>query len=160
MGIEIERKFLVDLDAWRRARDDAGAPGIRYSQGYLCTEPERTVRVRIAGESAMLTIKGPTREASRSEFEYDIPVDDALEMLQLCIQPLIEKTRYRIDHDGHTWEVDEFGGPNEGLVVAEIELHSIDEPFERPAWVAAEVTNDRRYSNSNLVSKPFIDWQV
>ena len=125
MGTEIERKFLV-----RDASVVNDADGIPYRQGYLSTVPERTVRIRIAGDHAYITIKGTNTGASRAEFEYEIPVDDARELLPMCVPPLIEKTRYRIEHGGLTWEVDVFEGENAGLVVAEVELPSADTPVD------------------------------
>lgn len=152
MAIEIERKFLVVGDAWR------DAPGVFYSQGYLNRDKARTVRVRIAGEEAFLTIKGTSVGASRAEFEYPIPVWDARELLDMCEQPLIEKNRRKILHEGFIWEVDEFLGDNLGLVVAEIELPAEDTFFARPDWVGEEVTADARYFNSNLSRTPYCSW--
>ena len=154
MGVEIERKFLVRGDAWR-----ALGEAQLMRQGYLSTDPDRTVRVRIEGESATLTIKGRSVGASRGEWEYAIPLADAAELLErLCQQPLIEKYRHRIAHAGMLWEVDEFLGANAGLVVAEIELASEEQAFERPEWIADEVTDDRRYFNSNLIRLPYSQW--
>lgn len=154
MGKEIERKFLVKNDSWR-----GQGSGKRYRQGYLSTVKERTVRVRTAGEKAFLTIKGITVGASRSEYEYEIPVADANEMLaRLCEQPLIEKTRYRISHTGLVWEVDEFEGENRGLITAEVELGDEHQPVPLPGWIGKEVTGDPRYFNANLVAKPFTTW--
>jgi len=154
MGEEIERKFLVTGDAWRE-RD----AGVRYRQGFLSTDPDRTVRVRIAGDEGSLTIKGRTHGARRAEFEYQIPTADAQQMLDtLCRRPLIEKVRYTVTSGTHTWEIDVFEGENDGLVIAELELESEDEPFERPDWVGAEVTEDPRYFNSNLVERPYNTW--
>ena len=152
MGTEIERKFLVQGTAWRQ-----GA-GKRISQGYLSRDKERTVRVRVAGDEAFLTIKGITRGASRAEFEYPIPLADAEQLLKLSDGPIVEKSRYVIDHEGSTWEVDEFRGDNAGLVVAEIELDSEDEPFSRPPWLGSEVTEDSRYYNASLASHPYAKW--
>jgi len=152
MPLEIERKFLVTGCAWRTA------DGVLYRQGYLNRDKQRTVRVRIAGQQAFLTIKGASTGATRVEFEYGIPVGEAAQLLALCDGPLIEKTRHRITAGRHVWEVDEFHGDNAGLVVAEIELGSEDEAFEQPDWVAAEVTEDARYYNSNLAVKPFREW--
>ena len=152
MAIEIERKFLVTGDEWRQAN------GTRFSQGYLNRDKERTVRVRVAGNRAFLTIKGLTRGASRAEFEYEIPVADAEQMLLLCDGPLIQKVRHVVVHEGHSWEVDEFLGDNAGLVVAEIELRDEHESFTRPAWVGAEVTGDSRYFNSSLALEPYCLW--
>jgi adenylate cyclase len=152
MGVEIERKFLVTGAGWRQA------PGVRVSQGYLNRDKHRTVRVRVAGEKAHLTIKGATEGASRAEFEYQIPVQDGAQLLQLCDGPLIEKIRRAIVCDGVTWEVDEFLGENAGLIVAEIELQSEDQVFARPAWLGEEVTADSRYFNANLATHPFSTW--
>lgn len=152
MVIEIERKFLVVGDAWR------DAPAVFYSQGYLNRDKARTVRVRIAGEEAFLTIKGTSVGASRAEFEYPIPVWDARELLDMCEQPLIEKNRRKILHEGFIWEVDEFLGDNLGLVVADIELPAEDTFFARPDWVGEEVTADARYFNSNLSRTPYCSW--
>lgn len=152
MAVEIERKFLVQGDSWR------AAPAVFYSQGYLNRDKTRTVRVRIAGEQAFLTIKGVSVGASRAEFEYPIPLWDARELLALCEQPLIEKNRRKILYQGFVWEVDEFLGENLGLVVAEIELPAEDSVFARPDWVGEEVTGDARYFNSNLSSTPFTHW--
>jgi CYTH domain-containing protein len=155
MGIEIERKFLLANDGWR----GLGTP-ILMRQGYLAADPVRTVRVRIEGERAVLTIKGKSSGASRGEWEYEIPVADAAELLDgLCEQPLVEKVRHRIDHAGHTWEVDEFHGLNAGLVVAEIELAAEDEAFEKPDWIGQEVTGDKRYYNSSLIRTPYSHWK-
>ncbi|MFC5548336.1 CYTH domain-containing protein [Massilia aerilata] len=154
MGIEIERKFLLKNDGWR----GLGQPTL-MRQGYLAADPVRTVRVRIEGERAVLTIKGKSTGASRGEWEYEIPVADAAELLDgLCEQPLVEKTRHRIEHAGHTWEVDEFKGENAGLVVAEIELGSEDEAFEKPDWIGREVTGEKRYYNSSLIRLPYSKW--
>ncbi len=154
MGQEIERKFLVRNDTWRR-----NATGTHYRQGYLCTEPERTVRVRIAGDRGTLTIKGKTVGATRAEFEYDIPGKEAEQLLDtLCQRPLIEKVRYVLRDGSHTWEIDVFEGDNAGLVVAEIELQREDEAFERPNWLGEEVTDDPRYFNANLVQNPYDRW--
>lgn len=153
MGVEIERKFLV---ADRAVLD--GLIGTAYRQGYLSTTPERTVRVRRAGETAFLTVKGISIGASRAEFEYPIPVADVDALLALCERPIIEKVRYRIGHAGLVWEVDVFGGDNAGLVVAEVEIPSLETAVEVPAWVGAEVTDDPRYFNANLVSHPFSAW--
>ena len=154
MGIEIERKFLVASEGWRRE------PGgvTRFSQGYLSRDPARTVRVRIAGDEAFLTIKGATTGATRAEFEYAIPVAEAQQLLALSDGPAVEKLRHLRVVDGLTWEVDEFLGANAGLVVAEIELAREDQPFTRPDWLGAEVTGDARYVNANLAVKPYALW--
>jgi adenylate cyclase len=154
MAREIERKFLVTGDAWK-----SGAAGVRFRQGYLSTEKARTVRVRTEGARGVLTIKGPTAGVSRLEFEYEIPQADADRLLDdLCLRPLVEKVRYRVAAGRHVWEIDEFLGDNAGLVVAEIELGSADEPFERPAWLGREVSDDPRYFNANLVRAPYRTW--
>ena len=152
MGIEIERKFLVVGDAWR------AAPALAYAQGYLNRDKQRTVRVRVVQQQAWLTIKGANAGAVRAEFEYPIPVADAQQLLGLCDGPLVRKLRRRLEHAGHTWEIDEFQGDNAGLVVAEIELPAEDAAFERPAWLGDEVTHDPRYFNSNLASAPYSTW--
>lgn len=154
MGVEIERKFLVKSDAWRAAADG----GVAYRQGYLCREPGRTVRVRIAGDQAFLTVKGSASGNRRAEYEYEIPVDDAEEMLAMCTGTVIEKTRHRVPHAGLVWEVDVFAGDNTGLIVAEVELDSEDQEVPLPEWVGQEVSEDRRYSNSNLCENPFCRW--
>lgn len=154
MGVEIERKFLLANEGWR-------GQGIAtpMRQGYLVADPVRTVRVRIEGGRAVLTIKGKSTGAARGEWEYDIPVADATELLDgLCEQPQVEKIRHRIEHAGHTWEVDEFLGLNAGLVVAEIELDAEDEAFEKPDWIGVEVTGDKRYYNSSLIRQPYSQW--
>jgi adenylate cyclase len=153
MGIEIERKFLVKNESWKTAADD----GRICKQGYLCSGKGRTVRVRAIGGRAFLTIKGPTRGISRSEFEYAIPVEEAEAMLQLC-GDLIEKTRYLILHAGMQWELDVFSGSNAGLVMAEVELDSEDRAIELPDWAGEEVSGDVRYYNSNLSQHPFNSW--
>jgi len=151
---EIERKFLVIGEAWRKL-----AKGNLYRQGYLCSAEERTVRVRISGDGALLTIKGPTRGISRTELEYVIPLTDATLMLDsLCEQPIIEKTRYTIPIGDYTWEVDEFHGANERLVMAEVELDREDEKPPLPDWLGQEVSHDPRYYNANLVKNPFKNW--
>ena len=155
MGVEIERKILPAGDGWRRL----GKPTL-MRQGYLTSDPVRTVRVRIEGERAVITIKSKSTGATRGEWEYEIPVADAAELLErLCEQPLVEKVRHRIRYEGHTWEVDEFLGENAGLVVAEIELGSEDEAFEKPDWIGREVTGDPRYYNSSLIRLPYSTWK-
>jgi adenylate cyclase len=153
MGKEIERKYLVLGDAWRSL-----AEGTLFRQGYLNSAKERVVRARTMGTRAALTIKGVTTGATRLEFEYDIPFDDANELLELCEQPLIEKTRYKIPVGNLVWEVDEFHGVNDGLIVAECELESEDQAVDKPDWVGEEVTGDPRYFNSNLIANPYSTW--
>ncbi len=153
MGIEIERKFLVSGDEWR-----ALGRGVPYRQGYLCAEAERVVRVRTMGDRAVLTVKGLRTGLARPEFEYTIPFEDAQRLLELCLQPIVEKTRYTVTVSDLAWEVDEFHGLNCGLVTAECELTDAEQPIVKPAWVGAEVTTDPRYSNNNLVARPFTTW--
>ncbi len=154
MGVEIERKFLVTADDWRDLAD-----GVDYRQGYLSTVKERTVRVRTIGERGYLTIKGISVGAVRAEFEYEIPREDADQMLDsLCERPLIFKTRYTIPFHGHAWEVDDFHLENEGLVVAEVELSDPDERFDIPPWIGEEVTGDPRFFNANLIAHPYSVW--
>lgn len=154
MGVEIERKFLLASDAWRLL----GQP-VLLRQGYLCSDPARTVRVRIEGDQGRLTIKSKSVGATRGEWEYPIPLQEAQELLdRLCERPLVEKYRRRIGHAGFTWEVDEFLGENAGLVVAEIELPAEDTVFDKPDWIGPEVTGDRRYYNSSLIRSPYSTW--
>jgi adenylate cyclase len=155
MATETERKFLLRNDSWR-ADADAGAA---IMQGYLANTHDCTVRVRVQGDSAWLTVKGPSETISRAEFEYPVPVADATEMLDsLAARPFIEKLRYRVVVAEHCWEIDVFGGDNLGLVVAEIELTSAEETFVRPDWVGREVSDDARYFNAALVKRPFLTW--
>ena len=154
MSLEIERKFLVRGQEWKNL-----ASGVLLKQGYLSSHPDRTVRVRIEGDSAMLTVKGRTTGATRHEWEYPIPLQDAMAMLDsLCEKPIIEKYRFRIPIGGLIWEVDEFLGENCGLVVAEVELHSEQQEFIKPDWIAEEVTHDSRYFNANLLRNPYGKW--
>ena|SRR5579871_471123 len=152
MATEIERKFLVRGEEWRRGTSK------RVRQGYLSRDRERTVRVRIAGRRASLTIKGAGKGIARSEFEYHIPLRDAEALLALCDRPPLEKNRYTLRQAGVIWEVDEFLGANAGLVVAEIELEHEQQSFRKPAWLSTEVTEDPRYLNSNLVDVPYSTW--
>lgn len=154
MGIEIERKFLV-----RDRSVLAGSEGLGYRQGYLSLDPARTVRVRVAGPHAYLTVKGRASGPSRAEFEYEIPLADGEALLGLCEPSLIEKTRHRVAHAGRTWEVDVFDGANQGLVVAEVELPSADATVVLPDWVGDEVTDDPRYVNANLARHPYGTWR-
>ncbi len=153
MGKEIERKYLVKGEAWKELGE-----GVLYRQGYLNSLKERVVRARTMGPKAALTIKGITVGATRLEFEYDIPMDDCNQLLDLCEQPIIEKIRYVIDWEGVTWEVDEFFGVNAGLVVAEVELEDVNQQISFPPWIGDEVTDDPRYFNSNLVARPYSTW--
>lgn len=155
MGEEIERKFLIADHSWRDLADE----GTLLRQGYLSDDPQRTVRVRLAGTTGYLTIKGESKGAARAEFEFEIPGDQAARLLDdLCLRPLIEKRRYLVKWRGKTWEIDEFSGVNEGLLVAEVELDSPDEVVDIPAWAGREVTTDPRYYNASLVSHPFSTW--
>ena len=156
MGIEIERKFLIRHGAWTPS-----GSGTHFKQGYLNSQKERVVRVRIEGTRAKLTIKGPTTGVSRSEFEYEIPVADADILLDhLCEQPLIDKHRHIETLGGRTWEIDVFHGLNEGLIVAEVELPSEDAALELPPWIDREVSGDPRYFNSNLLKHPYSTWKT
>ena len=151
MAIETERKFLVKNSSWKVP----GIKGVFLKQGYLKNEVESVVRVRIAGETGYITVKGTTINASRLEFEYRIPVEDAEEMLEkICCKPLIEKIRYTIWFKGFEWVIDEFLRQNKGLVIAEIELDSRKQVFEYPEWIGKEVTDDPGYFNSNLIVNP------
>jgi len=154
MAKEIERKFLV-----KSCNFATLAPGVPIKQGYISSSPTHSVRVRSYGDRGFITIKGPTRGATRDEFEYEIPLADAQEILvRLCEHPAIEKTRYRIAVGKHIFEVDRFAGANQGLVVAEVELDSEDEVVQLPDWIGSEVTGDARYYNSNLSRRPFSTW--
>ena len=154
MGKEKERKFLLKSDSWRSL-----AKGIKYRQGYLNSAKERIVRVRTIDDKGFLTIKGITTGATRVEYEYEIPEKEAKAMLDdLCEKPIIEKNRYKIDFAGFIWEVDEFFGENQGLVVAEVELVSEAQRYEKPDWIGEEVTGDPKYFNSNLIINPYLKW--
>jgi adenylate cyclase len=154
MASEIERKFLVDTAQWKPAGE-----GTLYRQGYLSTHPERTVRVRIEGDQARLTLKGQTRGISRTEIELEMPLADAqLALAELCEQPIIEKRRHKEVHGGKEWEIDVFLGDNAGLVLAEVELASEEEAVQVPPWATEEVSHDPRYYNSYLVARPYRTW--
>ncbi|MFN4237640.1 MAG: CYTH domain-containing protein [Vogesella sp.] len=153
MAVEIERRFRVNSDAWRGL-----AEGVRYRQGYLSVEKERTVRVRVVGDQAWLTLKGQISDISRHEFEYTIPVAEAQTIMDAMCPMVVDKLRYRIELGGFVWEVDEFFGENAGLVLAEIELPSEDTPFDKPAWLGEEVTFDGRFTNAYLSKNPFSRW--
>ena len=154
MAVEIERKFKVANAGWR----DTVTRSTSLRQGYVSTKPEATVRVRLENGVGTLTIKSKTRGISRSEFEYDIPNSEATQLLQLCEGPLIEKIRHLVIIGEHTWEIDEFSGDNQGLIIAEIELSSEDESFKKPGWLGKEVSHDARYYNSSLVIHPYNQW--
>jgi len=154
MGKEIEHKFLVNGDGW----DPAGGDGTLQRQGYLAIEKTHTVRVRVAGGRARLNVKSAQVGLTRAEYEYDIPLDDAEELLGLC--PLvIEKTRYKREFAGHTWEIDVFHGRNDGLVTAEVEVASESETFQRPPWAGTDVSRDHRFRVAYLVDHPYPEWK-
>ncbi|WP_017498518.1 CYTH domain-containing protein [Flavobacterium sp. WG21] len=155
--VEIERKFLVKSADFK----EQAFTHNKIAQGYLSAVPERTVRVRIKGERGFITIKGVSQQGGMSRFEWEneIPLDEALELLKLCEKGKIEKTRYEIKLGKHIFEVDEFYGENEGLVMAEVELESETETFEKPDWLGEEVTNDPRYYNAYLSKNPFKEWE-
>ncbi len=155
MAIEIERKFLLKNDSWRAVCSE----GKKYVQGYINGAKLASVRVRLEGDDAFINIKSLTLGIVRSEYEYRIPKSDADEMLEnLCAKPLISKTRYIVVHENHKWEIDEFKGENDGLIVAEIELSSEQEKFKRPDFISEEVSDDVRYYNVNLVEHPYKQW--
>ncbi|WP_426667015.1 CYTH domain-containing protein [Mucilaginibacter sp. McL0603] len=155
MGVEIERKFLVDHEKWGRL----GRPeGTHYKQGYLLSNEKETIRVRISDNEGFLNLKSKVSQVSRKEYEYKIPLQDGIEILEAFTKRGTEKTRYKISVAGKTWEVDVFMGDNKGLIVAEIELESEDEKFEKPDWVTKEVTDDGRYTNSSLSINPYKNW--
>ncbi|MCL2937858.1 MAG: CYTH domain-containing protein [Trichodesmium sp. MAG_R02] len=154
MAIEIERKFLVRGNGWRNQ-----AVGKVYRQGYMYTEYGITLRARVVGDRGYLTIKGPRLGNSRAEYEYEIPLKDAEEMLNsLCTSPLIEKVRYQVHHGKFVWEVDEFAGENQGLILAEVELDDENQTVELPEWLGEEVSHDQRYYNSSLSKNPWKNW--
>ncbi len=155
MATEIERKFLVENDTWRD-----GTVGVRIAQGYLARDGNSTVRIRIGGQQAWITVKSRSIGISRLEFEYEIPLEDAREMLELCHPSVIHKTRHEIAYAGHVWEVDVFAGENQGLIVAEVELEHESISPEIPPWIGAEVSDDPRYGNSRLSVHPFKNWQA
>ena len=155
MALEIERKFLVKGDGWRKA-----GSGVPYCQGYFAGPNKCTIRVRIAGNHGYLTIKGKTAGAVRQEYEYEIPLNEAREMLEkFCEPPLIEKTRYKIPHANLVWEVDEFAAENAGLIIAEVELSDENQEIELPEWIGKEVTGDPKYFNASLARHPYSKWK-
>lgn len=155
MATEIERKFLLVNEDWRAFVSKS----INYRQGYLNSDAHSSVRIRVSNDSAKINIKSATIGAQRQEYEYDIPANDAHELLNtLCHKPLVEKTRHIVVIKQHTWEIDEFAGENQGLIVAEIELQATDEVFEKPDWVGDEVTEDVRYYNNQLAKHPYTRW--
>lgn len=156
MAIETEFKFLVHKDLWNQVIPNKS---LDIRQGYLYSDENKTVRVRTKGEKGYLTIKGKTSGASRPEYEYEIPLDEAIELLNLFCPERIEKTRHEILFAGNKWEVDVFQGANEGLIVAELEVESETDAFEKPSWIGENVTDDSRYANSNLIKNPFVNWK-
>ena len=155
MAIEIERKFLVKEIPFAMAKRS-----LKINQGYILNEKRKVIRVREKGDDYFLTIKGNNIGISRLEYDFPISKDDAKELIiHFCKTTLIEKTRHYVEHKGHTWEVDEFHGTNDGLIVAEIELESEDEKFEIPNWIGEEVTQDERYYNMNLAVHPYTSWE-
>ena len=155
MGIEIERKFLVQTLPSPRPRPQ------KIRQGYISDHPRRVVRIRTIDDRAYLTIKGKTSHTTRPEYEYPIPLDDARQMLDsICLSPLVEKERYTIDYRGFSWVVDRFSGENQGLILAEIELETEEQPFPFPPWIGREVSQDPRYFNSNLIAAPYCTWST
>jgi adenylate cyclase len=156
MALEIEHKFLLANDDWRKNVSHS----VVYRQGYLSSQPTSSIRVRVSNNQAWLNIKSAVIGTQRHEYEYEIPLSDAQEILNnLCVKPLIEKTRYFVMHENHQWEIDEFEGENAGLIVAEIELDATDETFAKPEWLGAEVTQDLRYYNNNLAQNPYSLWR-
>jgi adenylate cyclase len=155
VGTEIERKFLIEKDLWYALKKPHGT---LFQQAYLVNEPEKVIRIRITDSSGFLTIKGPSLHATRSEYEFPIPKKDAVQIMDQFTKIRIDKTRYKIEFEGKMWEVDEFWGSNEGLIIAEIELKSEDEPFSKPSWIGEEVTDDHRYYNSYLSEHPYTSW--
>ncbi len=156
MAIEIEHKFLLANETWREQISHS----VIYKQGYLTSQATSSIRVRISDKQAWLNIKSATIGTQRSEYEYEIPLSDAHEILDsLCSKPVIEKTRHLVTHENHQWEIDEFTGENAGLIVAEIELKMADETFAKPDWLGEEVTQDVRYYNNNLAQIPYSQWR-
>jgi adenylate cyclase len=156
MGIEIERKFLVKKEKWAQVIKEEKS---LFRQGYIVSDPAKTIRVRLADSTGYLTIKGLSVGASRSEYEYAIPKEDAQQLLDNFCESELSKIRHFITHDGKLWEVDVFLGNNEGLIVAEIELADENDPFSLPDWIDIEVTSEKKYSNSNLAINPYKNWK-
>lgn len=154
MGLEIEKKFLIKNDNWKQFVSEEK----EITQGYLNANPNRTVRVRIAGKQGFLTIKSKSKGSVRSEFEYEIPIEDATELIELCEKPILSKTRFIVKFENHKWEIDVFEKENKGLVVAEIELSKEDEFFLTPDWIGKEVTEETKYYNSQLIENPYSEW--
>jgi adenylate cyclase len=157
MGKEIERKFLINYEKWLKAEKPSGQ---LYRQGYLLTDPQKTIRVRLTETSGFLTIKGLSVGATRLEYEYEIPFSEAAELLDNFSISELSKRRYKINFRDKIWEIDEFLGDNNGLIIAEIELKSEEERFELPEWIGKEVTGEEKYYNSNLTISPYKNWQL
>lgn len=155
MGIEIERKFLLKDESWRD--EERSVTGI--TQGYLNSDKARTVRVRTNFNKGFITVKGKNTGLKRPEFEYEIPYDDAVELLELCEQPIIKKVRHVITKGDVEWEIDEFFGDNEGLVIAEVELNRINQIVNKPEWLGEDVSDDSKYYNSSLLTNPYKNWK-
>lgn len=156
MGKEIERKYLVEKEKWEKVEKPKG---VHYRQGYILNDPSKTVRIRLSDKGGFITIKGATKGRSRAEYEYEIPLKDAKELLDHFCEAELDKIRYRIKHKNHLWEVDEFLDDNEGLIIAEIELKNENEIFEIPEWINGEVTGEEKYYNANLVQNPYKNWR-
>ena len=154
MGLEIEKKFLLKNEDWKIHCTE----GIQIKQGYLNSHIERTVRVRLSDGKGKITIKGKTENITRKEFEYQIPYKEALSLIQLCETPIIEKTRFKVKLGNLTWEIDEFGGENVGLIIAEVELKSENQILNIPSWIGQEVSKDSKYYNSSLLTYPYKNW--
>ncbi len=156
MADEIEHKFLLANNEWKKNIQQS----LEYKQGYMISDHKRSVRIRISNNKAWLNIKSATIGNFRKEYEYEIPLEDGQEILNtLCEKPIIEKTRHLVTHKQHTWEIDVFKGDNAGLIIAEVELQSIDEPFSKPSWVGREVTEERKYYNNALCKNPYNNWK-
>jgi adenylate cyclase len=156
MPLEIEHKYLVDKNIWATVKPENS---LNIKQAYLSTDPDKTIRVRTLGKAAFITVKGRNVNAVRSEFEYEIPINEALEMIALFGENTIEKTRHYIHHEDHLWEVDEFFGQNEGLLIAEVELAKEDENYTPPNWAIQNVSDDAKYYNSYLIKNPYSTWK-
>ena len=155
MPLEIEHKYLINQEKWQHVIPERT---VEMAQAYMVSESEKTIRIRIAGEQAYLTIKGKSKGATRAEFEYEIPKNEAQELIDQFCSEIVKKRRHFVVFNGKTWEIDEFLDKNQGLIVAEIELDAEDEFYEKPEWVTKDVTHDYRYTNSQLAKLPFCDW--
>ncbi len=155
MGVETERKFLVDNTKWSNV---VKPEGVHYQQGYIVNDDHRTIRIRISDKTGYINFKGPSKGYSRPEFEYEVPLQDGIVLMNDFTISKVEKTRFCLDYADNTWEVDVFAGDNEGLITAEIELDDENEKFELPHWIAEEVSDDKRYSNASLSAFPYKSW--